>query len=705
MKKYIKTNINANTWVITDKGKDFKKPKKLASYTFAFDTETLVFLDGKIKTQKELLNELRDVKTEEKRKRVSSLTWAWLSYDEYNGFFMTNDFLTALEYYCRCGYKYGWCYNATFDFSQIDYEILAKRGDLWKPHEKGTGKAYNKRQPYTYESLHSDVGTRYAYKLWIPYKNENRHVYTHAVEIHDFMKLCGGGLKRVLEDLNVVDNKGKPIRKLDMDYQAVDPNNLSEKQIDYCKHDVKGLYFAVKTFNKTIEQQTKGEEHIYGKDTNLMTSGGLAKREMLRSIYPSDEPKYRLKHYQKEHKVTEEQDKYARNYSLYRGGITYLNKRYKGKLITNKIMYKYDVNSEYPYAMANIRDLIGTPFTIKLKEWVKYSEKKKEQYECIYILTSVTGFVRKGMLGVWYNPLRKDFVDIIDEDFTHLVYERELTELGLWYDLSYECEDVILIRRGKYTYKRFIEKYYKIKAQAKKDKNKTLQQVAKLCLNSSYGKLAERVERGLGHYELNKETGAIHFIQDGVETNYKTIMSVFVGALVTAYARCYILSKIRELCENVERDFVYIDTDSIAKVGKPYDKADAYKLGGLKLEGTYEAFKYIAPKTYLNVRKVEYDGLVNLRDVEIHSKGISLIAIMTEVKEKVIKNGKELYVDIDDLDEFIAYGKKYVILCAMNVKGGKVLLPTEKYLARWELAEEDEKVYHNNANGLYLSEK
>ena len=50
----------------------------------------------------------------------------------------------------------------------------------------------------------------------------------------------------------------------------------------------------------------------------------------------------------------------------------------------------------------------------------------------------------------------------------------------------------------------------------------TLQVNTKLKLNSSYGKLAERIERVVGHYELNEETGAIHFVHD--ETKIEAIL-------------------------------------------------------------------------------------------------------------------------------------------------------------------------------------
>lgn len=718
--EYIKALLPDNKgWAIFEAGHNYLAPQK--GCTFALDTETQVYFDGKILEPKKLAKRIKRMNTEQKRKRVTNAVWAWQCYDEANGFFMTNDFDTYIDYIARAGLKFGWCYNATFDFAQIDYKILAEEKDKWHPHEKGTGKAYDKGQAWTYQSINNDMGSRYAYKLWVPYKNVNRHVYVHAFEIHDFMKILVGGLKNVLNDLDVRDNDGNPLRKLEMEYQEVKTDNLTQAEIEYCAMDVKGLYFAVKKFNQTIEEQSNGECHIFGEETNLMTAGGFAKRELLRSMYPNSTPKKRIIKFQQQHPITAKQDKWLRDNHLYRGGISFVNPLYRGQLLTKekmgRAMNRYDVNSEYPYSMSIIRDLVGTPFKIKYGDYLAMEDK--ENYECCMVLTAVSGEVKKGYLGMWYDPFKKEYVTIIDEEGTHLMFEREFNEMMNWYDdVEYSCDWVILWKRGEYVYRPFVEENYSIKAEAKKEKNKTLQACTKLKLNSSYGKLSERIERVEGHYELNEKTGAIHFVADGIEESTNGAMNVAIGSLITATARCYILFKIREIChgENMHKEFVYIDTDSIHAFSD-YSKADPFTLGGLKLEATCEAVKYIAPKTYIdiehvnkdgtiNLERVNKDGTINLDNVEVHSKGVTTKVVLADLKKKQ-KGKRHNLPTLELIDRKINYGVKYLVLVAMNVKGGKVLLPTEKYLATDELRpdETEERLGYSNYSGSsYLME-
>lgn len=704
---FVQKFINETAWIATEEGHDHLKPSP--AYTFALDTETITYLDGKVLKDKSLAKKLKAMSEADKRRRVSVEVWAWQAYDDVNGFFMTNDFYVFLDYLCACRYKFGWCYNSTFDFAQVDYQILALGKDKWKPREKVKGKAYNKAQPWAYESLHSDMGARYAYKLWVPYRNQNdRHKYVHSVEFRDFMKLIPGGLKKLLADLDVTDNDGNPVRKLTMEYQAVTASKLTQEEIAYCCNDVKGLFFAIKKFNKTIEEQSGGELHIFGKDTNIMTAGGFAKRELLRSLYPYKQPKYRLEEFQRRHPLSAKQDAWLRENHLYRGGISLVNPKYKGFMLTKERMgcpmYRYDVNSEYPYAMASINDLIGAPIKKTFLEWEAMSDEERENYECVLVLTSCYGQLKRGYLGVWYDPFKKAYVDTIAEDGTHCIFLREFNELLNWYEeIEFSCDHVILWKKGDHAYKPFIEQNYALKAKAKREGNKTLQQCTKLKLNSSYGKLSERIERVKGHYEMNEETGCIHFVTDGIESDATTAMNVAIGALVTAYARTFILSKIREVCGDAIADkFVYIDTDSIHAFAS-YEKADAYALGGLKLEAVCDAVKYIAPKTYIDIVKVNADETIDFENFEVHSKGVNLNSFIDDLHKKQ-KGKRHGLPTIELINRKMAYGVKYPCLVAMNVKGGKALLPTDKYMARPEAMSYDSNVVLTNYAGAYYVE-
>ena len=164
------------------------------------------------------------------------------------------------------------------------------------------------------------------------------------------------------------------------------------------------------------------------------------------------------------------------------------------------------------------------------------------------------------------------------------------------------------------------------------------------------------------------------------------------------------MSHIREICPNVKKDFIYIDTDSIHAFAS-YDKADAYALGGLKLEATCQAVKYIAPKTYIDIETINKDGTINYNAYEIHSKGINLKAVNADLKKKQ-KGKRKGLPTLELINRKIDYGAQYICLVAMNVQGGKVLIPTLKYLAREELRprSEDDKIVYNNYIGGMFSE-
>ena len=263
-----------------------------------------------------------------------------------------------------------------------------------------------------------------------------------------------------------------------------------------------------------------------------------------------------------------------------------------------------------------------------------------------------------------------------------------MNELEKWYDINNDCHRVIVYKTREISgYKQFINDFYELKKTSKKNGDKAKTAFAKLLLNSSYGKLAERVVRDITVREVNPETGAIHLVGSGEqEIDESSMLSIVQGAYITASARVWILSHIREICgEKVAERLVYCDTDSVHAFAV-YDKSNAFDLGGFKDESPengFNAVKYIAPKCYFDAEIDEETG--ETRDIEIHSKGLNIKVIESEFTNGVIeKDGEKMpsWKNIRDIDKRFSYGEKFQPLSGMNVRGGKALIPIEKYLAK-----------------------
>lgn len=645
----------------------------------ASDTETFTYIDGEKVTDAELrcLGKIKEQKFF--REHASVRVWAWQVSDGVH-LFVTNDFDEYLTFLCEHKIKAVWYYNAKFDFAQIDYQILAHNPPYRPITEKDA-----KSTPYTFSSLHNDKGGRFSLKVWTPYKHSgkgsrkvDRHEHVHAVTFYDFCNIFGGGLKRLLEEFDVKDFEGVPIRKSEMNYQAVDETALTADELKYLFNDTKGLYHLIRIASDTLKGLTGLE--LAKSRPDVMTAGGLAKKELLRFLYPNVEASRRVYMFQKEHPITVRQDEFVRQYKLYQGGICTVNKYKQGRRLS-KGLYRYDVNSEYPFIMSTMPEIYGNSKTYTFNAWKKL--KNKENLINIFVIDEFFAELKKDKIAVFRHPYTGNIDDVVDVDKRFLIFSTEFDELQQWYDIDCQISHVITFNcRFNARFSEFVQTYYELKNTSKKAGKKAITAFSKLMLNSSYGKLAERVTRPITFREINAETGAVHLVNTGdEETDEKGILNVIQGSLVTSNARVWLLSHIREICrENVKENFVYCDTDSVHALVE-YDKADAYSLGGFKCENEtdengniipFNFCKYIAPKTY-------FDGIIKndaVQDVEFHSKGISLSVI-----SETFKNGDK-WKSVKFISEKFAYGQKFQPLCGMNVKGGKALIPIEKYLCK-----------------------
>ena len=657
-----------------------KIPKTKKFAWCSADTETYTLIDG-VRVDTQTLNALALDETHDVayfRKHASINTYAWqISVGRYDAICST------FEEWCEllCKHKIGvvWFYNAKFDFAQIDYQILSNT-DKWKPYDADLKKKYN-----CYDSLHSAFGARYSYTLWVHYINKNKKDCVHKIQIYDLMNIFTGGLKRLLSDFDIEDEDGNKLRKLEMDYQTNqnDDGTFTEEAVKYMIVDVKGLYYLIEKCDKFLKQ--KYQMQLTPKP-DFMTAGGFAKRLLLETLYQTGDYKQNIDLFHKDYIMFLSYDKMIRRGGLYQGGKCIVNSLYQNELIT-KPFARYDYNSHYPARMREGIAFKGKAYKLTYDEYLKAN---KEENIFILHLTKWRGFMRPQMLGVWYDYELKKYTETpynISQDGL-LIFDFEFYEyIDYWYEMEYDIDYVIMYKKCIDTrYIDFVDNLYADKTEGKKTRNKCLEKFAKLGLNSAYGKFAQNPYNPITHREINAETGAVHLIMDGVETDENALMSVIQGAYITARGRVELCKSIRTYCvNNPQTDFYYCDTDSIH--GNFIVNADAFKIGELKLEGTCKYGLFLAPKTYFEV--------LDNNEIEIHSKGIPTSAIYNVlIKKKYIDEDLHV-IDIEGVKSVFKAGNRFQTLASMNLKGGKGLIPLFKELCKIE----NTKVNETNLNG------
>ena len=217
----------------------------------------------------------------------------------------------------------------------------------------------------------------------------------------------------------------------------------------------------------------------------------------------------------------------------------------------------------------------------------------------------------------------------------------------------------------------FINYWYGIKESSKG----ALKQLAKLMLNSLYGKFAtslegDSMEAHLGYTDRGgnyHDDGIVHYTHLAEE---RKGVYIPVGAMVTAYARCDLVRAIQANWGN----FLYCDTDSLHLKGLPrgipITKKDICTWG---IEGTFNRAKYIRQKTYFEVdnrggRTVRCAGLPR--------------SVIKEVDGKVVRVGARELVNFDNFDIHYDFASpdspfKGCKLRRQTIKGGVILVPTD----------------------------
>ena len=276
----------------------------------------------------------------------------------------------------------------------------------------------------------------------------------------------------------------------------------------------------------------------------------------------------------------------------YRGGITKVNPKYAGQEFNDVI--SFDVNSLYPSVMYD------NPMPIGEGKIYKTLEEGKKDRRYLFIIVAFVQYakVRKSkhaFIGnnAGFSYARKySYDDTIENKMVYL-WEDEFNLFNVVYDAQYTIHKVVGWKKANNVFKDYIDRWYKIKENAK---NETERSLAKLMLNSLYGKF------GMNDARMSKvpvESTEEEIVYKVIESN-TTYYYKEVASYITSMARC----KLASFMNRCEDNFLYCDTDSVYYIGHEIpevfkDVVDPKKLGYWKYEGHYTRFKALKAKCYL----------------------------------------------------------------------------------------------------------
>ena len=471
----------------------------------------------------------------------------------------------------------------------------------------------NEISDFTYMTLISDANQVYCIELY----------FTRAfnVKIMDSLKIIPLSIKAMAKAYKL------PILKGDLDYTAFREvgHELTEDEQAYIRNDVQIAAMVMETFLKQgMCKMTAGSNALY--DFKKMNGG----HKGFRSLFPMLEP---------------EEDEFIRK--AYRGGFTYVNPRFQGKDIEDGIVF--DVNSLYPSVMSAC-DGQRLPFGKPV--WFGGKPHPNDGYSLWIACITCSFRIKEGhipciQLKGNFRFNQTEYLEKSDGEVTFTITSVDWELIQQQYHV-YNLKWIggYYFKATSLLFKEYVNKWVEIKNQGTIDGNAGLRQIAKLQLNSLYGKFATRTEVRSRRPMLIDNV--LRYVD--LEPEQRDPVYLPVGVFVTSYARYKTITS----AQSVYDRFIYADTDSLHLVGTEIPDVldvDPVRLGAWKHESTFTKAKFLRAKCYL-----EYE--VGAEKPTVHVAGMPVQC--------------HSQVNIDNFDFGAEYeGKLYT----QRVPGGIVLTP------------------------------
>jgi hypothetical protein len=311
-------------------------------------------------------------------------------------------------------------------------------------------------------------------------------------------------------------------------------------------------------------------------------------------------------------------------------------------------IFKYDINSLYPYIMKTSK------VPIKLKSY--YSKKHCDKLSFQQKRIILDKELKQDKLIIVEATIEEysDFPTISVRKEGKLIFPNGRFKCYLTTNEYLKVKDKVKdihqfsVYHGDLLFRKFVDTFYSKRNIAKANKNKVMSYFYKILLNSLYGKFGQRRFEFKRFKELDdfKEFGIIEHIDAETFENHhvhyflgkafkKEIYEdnprafVAIASHITANARLELYKYIQENKDKI----VYCDTDSVFLTEQRLENNynDSKTLGGMKFEGTLKNFKAYGCK--------DYEGFVQGK-LQRKLKGVPKSATLT--KENQFKYSKVL---------------------------------------------------------------
>lgn len=382
---------------------------------------------------------------------------------------------------------------------------------------------------------------------------------SNVCEIRDSYKKLPFSVDTIAKDF------GLDYQKLDLNYQEYrEPGHeLTEHEIEYISNDVKIVACALRLqLAQSLNALTIGADALrHAKSTfNFKKYFPVLPLELDAEIRKS-----------------------------YRGGYTYVSDIAKGRVIGPGCCY--DKNSMYPSMMVQRSMPVGYPTIYD----GRYTGDKLHIQRM-----HVTARLRDGFLPTLQIKRNPHFMD--NQYVEEIVEPTELCLTSVDFELFKEHYIVDVVEYHEaYVFKSangIFDPYIEYWMHVKETSTGAIRMIAKLMLNSLYGKLATNPDV-TGRTCMIDADGVVRY-PVFAEPEYRDPVYTAAAAFITAYARQDIISH----AQNEYNRFLYADTDSLHLEGLEIPSGleiHKTKLGAWDHEYDFEKAKYPRQKTYIEV--------------------------------------------------------------------------------------------------------